>query len=165
VGHSAHTTSEEMMPSTEDTKAHQMIVQRLLTTVATELMERARVHDASKLEEPEKSGYDELVTKLKGVKYGTDEYHRIIDGVRPAVDHHKSVNRHHPEFHDDGIWGMTLVDLVEMLCDWRAAGLRDPENPGDIRKSLDHAFERQRIPRPIYRILLNQIDAWWPKEG
>ena len=33
-------------------------------------------------------------------------------------------NRHHPEYYEDGIAGMTLVDLEEMLSDWEAASHR-----------------------------------------
>lgn len=151
--------------STADTLDHISKVQTELTIIATELIERGRIHDASKLIEPEKSAYDILGEKLKGLPYGSPEYHAAINEVRPAINHHKAHNRHHPEFHLNGIQGMTLIDLVEMICDWRAAGLRDPKNPGNMMKSLDHAFERQRIPQPIYRILVNTIEELWPEKG
>lgn len=55
--------------------------------------------------------------------------------MKPALDHHYANNRHHPEYHKSGIQSMDLVDIIEMLCDWKAATLR--HNDGDIDKSLD----------------------------
>lgn len=151
--------------SREGTLAHITKVQRLLTTVATRVIDRGRTHDASKLEAPEKEYFDKFIPKLAHLEYGSQEYRDCLSQMRPAIEHHHQHNRHHPEFHLDGIWGMTLVDLIEMLCDWKAAGERHKDFPGDIRKSLQINFERHRIPQPIFRILMNTIDDWWPERG
>ena len=152
------------MDSRISTLKHINLVHRLLTTVSVEISDRGLHHDASKLESPEKEIFDEFIPRLERVEYGSAEYYELISQMKPAIDHHNAHNRHHPEFHDDGIHGMTLVDLIEMLCDWKAATMRT-EPHGNVHKSLDIAFERQRIPQPLYRILKNTINEWWPNEG
>ena len=44
---------------------------------------------------------------------------------KPAIDHHYANNRHHPEHWPNGINDMTLMDLIEMLADWKAATARN----------------------------------------
>lgn len=151
------------MDSRKATLKHIHLVHNLLTEVAQELDRRGLCHDQSKLESPEKEVFDEFVPKLEKVEYGSEEYYELISQMKPAVMHHNINNRHHPEFHDNGIQGMTIVDLIEMLCDWKAATMRS-EPHGNVHKSLDIAFERQRIPQPLYRILKNTLEDWWPNE-
>jgi hypothetical protein len=50
---------------------------------------------------------------------------------------------------------MSLLDLMEMLADWRAATERHDD--GDIMKSLEINAKRFGIPEPIRRILENTI--------
>ena len=38
-------------------------------------------------------------------------------GIMDALQHHYQKNRHHPEAFERGVDGMTLVDLVEMVCE------------------------------------------------
>jgi hypothetical protein len=54
--------------------------------------------------------------------------------LKPALDHYYAENRHHSERFEDGVRGMNLVDIVEVLCDWLAATKR--HNDGDIMKSF-----------------------------
>jgi hypothetical protein len=49
---------------------------------------------------------------------------------------------------------MTLVDLVEMLCDWKAAGERHADG-GDLRRSLDHNAIRFSMADDLVEILNN----------
>jgi hypothetical protein len=60
--------------------------------------------------------------------------------MKPALDHHYAQNRHHPEHHASGIAGMTLLDLIEMLCDWKAATERHED--GDMARSIQQNQER-----------------------
>jgi hypothetical protein len=41
--------------------------------------------------------------------------------MKPAIQHHYKANSHHPEFYDNGVEGMSLFDVLEMLLDWKAA--------------------------------------------
>ena len=78
-----------------------------------------------------------------------------LQKMRPAIEHHNEHNRHHPEHHNAGINDMNLIDLAEMLCDWKAATLRNPG--GDIRKSLEISAKRFNIPGPIVKLLENTV--------
>lgn len=85
------------------------------------LKHRGNVHDASKLEQPEKDIFDEFTPKLKSLKFGSDEYKADLEKMGEGLKHHYKKNSHHPEFHKRGIDGMAIWDLVEMLADWMAA--------------------------------------------
>lgn len=129
-----------MRESEQETLKHINRVQSLLADVAARIVERARVHDASKLCEPEASVFDEYTAKLKDCTYGSSEYKQFLEGMKPALDHHYKHNSHHPEHYPDGIRGMSLLDLVEMLVDWKAASERHAN--GDIANSLLHNKQR-----------------------
>ena len=52
---------------------------------------------------------------------------------------------------------MTLVDLLEMLCDWKAASLRHAH--GDIQTSITINQDRYGYSEELATILRNTI-AW-----
>lgn len=56
---------------------------------------------------------------------------------------------------DKGLDGMSLPDVIEMLCDWKAATLR--HNDGDIRKSIDINQKRFGYSDELKRIMLNTL--------
>jgi len=132
-------------------------VGHLLGHVVADLHRRAVVHDRSKLEEPELSRFAEVTHKLSGVTYGSDEYQALLDDLRPALDHHYAQNAHHPEHHENGVDDMTLMDLMEMLVDWKAASERHDD--GDISASIAHNQERFALSDQLARILQNTADA------
>lgn len=86
-----------MHDSTEDTWRHIGKVRERLIEVQQHLVRRGLLHDMSKLEEPEKSGYDQLTVRLADVEYGTDEYRAALADAKPTIDHHYAHNSHHPE--------------------------------------------------------------------
>lgn len=139
--------------STEDTKKHIENVQGYMREVINELTLVAVIHDASKLESPEKEYYDKYTPKLSSVTYGSDEYKQFLIEANVGFQHHYEHNRHHPEHFKNGIQDMTLLDLIEMLCDWKAASMRVKD--GDLQKSLEYNRERFQIYASIYRILEN----------
>lgn len=141
--------------SEAETRAHQRRVANLLMEMAKALLDRAMVHDNSKLGPAEKPAFDEATPRLKTLTYGTPEYKASLDSIRPALTHHNAMNSHHPEHHEGGIDGMDLLDLVEMLCDWKAATERHAD--GDIRKSLEHNKGRFKIGKQLASILGNTI--------
>jgi hypothetical protein len=112
----------EPYDSTEDTMTHRMRVMGLLDEVTKVLANRGREHDESKLHSPEKEVFDEFTPKLKDSTYGSDEYAGFLVGMKPGLDLHYAENRHHPEHCKDGVKGMSLLDLIEMLAYWKAAG-------------------------------------------
>lgn len=143
--------------SRPDTEAHVSQVRKRLAWVITELTIRAREHDFSKFESPEKEIFDEMTPKLAATTYGSDEYKGYLTEMKVALDHHYAANSHHPEHYRDGIRGMSLCDLIEMLCDWKAATLR--HNDGDILKSIEVNQERFGYSDELKQILLNSISV------
>lgn len=107
--------------STEDTLKHKQRVKELIDAFIVQLALRAENHDNSKLEEPEKSIFDRMTPKLKGLEYGSDEYTSNLLELHGALTHHYENNPHHPEYHENGINGFDLLDLVEAFFDWTAA--------------------------------------------
>lgn len=56
-----------------------------------------------------------------------------------------------------GVRGMSLLDLVEMLCDWIAATKRHAD--GDIRRSIEINQQRFGYSDEVKAILLNTLPA------
>lgn len=142
--------------SKNDTLKHITRVRHYIDLVQTELWLRATTHDQSKLYPPEKRLFDLYTPKLKYVTFGSVRYREYLIELTKALDHHYSHNRHHPQFFSNGIMGMNLVDLIEMICDWKAAAERHAD--GDISKSLDINAGRFNIPPSIVKVLANTVE-------
>lgn len=143
----------DSMSAEEKTRSHIAKVQQYLAVFAALVLERARAHDHTKLEEPEKSAFEACTHKLSGLTYGSAEYKESLKELGPALAHHYSCNSHHPEFHEHGVNDMNLVDVVEMFCDWLAACQR--HDTGSIEKSIIHNEERFNISHQLSTIMLN----------
>jgi len=138
-----------------DTDLHILEVQSRLARCIGNLQARALTHDRSKLESPEREIFDEMTPLLKGSTYGSDEYKAMLARMKPALDHHYASNSHHPEHYPNGIRGMSLLDLIEMLCDWKAATMRHAD--GDIFKSVEINQKRFGYSDELKEIFLNTI--------
>lgn len=53
-------------------------------------------------------------------EYGSYEYYDKLRRFSEVFNHHYKVNSHHPEHFVNPEHEMTLIDMVEMLCDWFA---------------------------------------------
>ena len=144
-----------------DTVKHIHVVRGNLYRVIQELDERARRHDQSKLESPEQEIFGESYEELGKTEYGTEEYEKLLTRVKPAIDHHYANNRHHPEHWPNGINDMTLLDLIEMLCDWKAATARNKN--GNIRKSVEHNSTRFNMSPQLKQIFENTVRELFPE--
>lgn len=144
-----------------DTVKHIHVVRGNLYRVIQELDERARRHDQSKLESPEQEIFGETYEELGKTEYGTDAYEKLLERVKPAIDHHYANNRHHPEHWPNGINDMTLLDLIEMLCDWKAATARNKN--GNIRKSVEHNSTRFNMSPQLKQIFENTVRELFPE--
>lgn len=138
------------------TQLHINEVQRLIRLFATELLKRGEQHDQSKHSPEEADVFDEYSGRLKGLTYGSPEYKACLEAMKPALDHHYRVNRHHPEHFNDGLFGMNLLDLVEMFLDWYAASKRHAD--GNIYESIDKNFTRFGLSEQVRSILKNTAD-------
>lgn len=123
------------MSCEKETLEHKVMVSHFMNIIIQELIRRAEHHDDSKLEGDELPLFDEYTPKLKQATYDSEEYREFLKGLKPALDHHYAVNRHHPEHYPNSVRGMDLIDLVEMICDWAAAAKRQMN--GNALKSVD----------------------------
>ncbi|MGI5169871.1 DUF5662 family protein [Spirillospora sp. CA-253888] len=139
--------------STADTLKHALRVGELMAQMIRELVDRSLSHDRSKTEDPELAVFNEFTPKLRDSTYGSEEYKGYLAEMRVGLDHHYAANRHHPEHFEDGVSGMTLVDLIEMLADWRAATERHAD--GSLVRSLAIQKERFGISDQLEAILWN----------
>jgi hypothetical protein len=144
---------ENKYDSTVDTLIHIKRVNELLIRFSKDMMYRATYHDNSKLQEPEKSLFDEFTPKLKGCTYGSDEYKEFLKELKVGLGHHYSKNSHHPEHYENGVDGMDLLDLVEMFMDWKAAGERHADS--NIHKSIEHNKTRFKLSEQLESIFKN----------
>lgn len=142
-----------MSDSKFKTMRHIETVRNYLNFVIKELMERQEDHDQTKLESPEVEIFDEYTPKLRGCVFGSDEYKQNMIEMKVAIDHHNKHNRHHPEYFENGIQEMNLIDLIELICDWKAASLR--HETGNIFKSLEIQQKRFHYSDELKQILLN----------
>ncbi len=141
-----------------ETYQHKQKVAKLLSWIVSELNARSINHDNTKLVNPEVDIFTEYTPKLAGCTYGSDEYKQFLIDMRPALDHHYILNSHHPEYYANGISGMDLVDLVEMICDWKAATMRHAD--GDIDKSLEINQKRFGYSDELKQIFKNTVSRY-----
>jgi uncharacterized protein DUF5662 len=143
----------EAYDSTNDTIEHIDKVQYNIEAAIHNLEDRLVKHDQSKLVDPEKAAWDIATPKLADYEYGSDEYRATLREIKPAIEHHYKVNDHHPEHYENGIQGMSLMALIEMLADWKAATERSPG--GDLGKSFEHNQKRWGYSDELSLILHN----------
>lgn len=142
-----------------DTAKHRFMVQLYLNGLIKELINRGEKHDQSKIEDPEKTVFDVYTPKLAEMTYGSDEYIQCLKEMKDtALNHHYANNNHHPEHYANGVNDMDLVDVIEMICDWKAASKR--HNDGNIQKSLELNKDRFHIDAQLYSILKNTVDRY-----
>jgi len=135
-----------------DTLEHITKVAQYLGLCAIRLLERAEDHDASKWEEPELSGYAGLTEALKGLEYGTPEHRAAFASFKPIVQHHYENNSHHPEHWPGGVNDMSLLDVLEMFADWKAANER---GNADFARAIEVSVNRFDIDDQLAAILEN----------
>jgi hypothetical protein len=140
------------------TLRHIKRVNELLGEFAIELITRGNIHDDSKFDPEELNPLQEmqdLVDREGQAPYGSDEYERRRQLLKPMLDHHYAYNSHHPEHTTKGINGMSLFDVVEMSLDWIAAS----ERGGEAVVGLTSSQERFKIDNQLMDILKNTYDT------
>lgn len=137
-------------------------VRKFMKIITDELVNRAIEHDKTKLESPEVEIFTEYTPKLANTTYGSEEYNTYLKEMNVALQHHYNVNRHHPEHFENSINDMNLVDLIEMICDWKAATLR--HNNGDLVRSIDFNATRFKYGEQLKQIFMNTAQLFIDKE-
>lgn len=145
--------TKDQKATNNDTFRHIERVRNLLNLGIVELLKRGELHDQTKLEAPEVEGFTEHTKNLATCTYGSAEYSEFLKKLKPTLEHHYANNRHHPEHHKNGVDDMNLIDLFEMICDWKAASER--HNDGNIRKSIEHNANRFNMSPQLVKIFEN----------
>ncbi len=170
------------------TKHHISLVQKYCGLIAKKfpqmkgLVERGKVHDASKYGKDELDPYIWLTWRYKCQDDGTDP--KLPKGmateIKKATEHHILNNAHHPEFHQskktgllakgdrDGVPSgttdaskMTDLDIAEMVADWCAMS----EERGNTPKSWADKVvnKRWKFTTPQTKLIYTLIDNVWSK--
>jgi hypothetical protein len=146
-----------MLTAEVATLKHIARVKELLDHAANDLRRRGTVHDLSKFS-PEEMGplqaIQDLINKEGHAPYGSEEYKRRTDFLKPMLDHHYANNSHHPEHYPNGVDGMCLFDIMEMFFDWKAASERGQESS----MGISHSVKRFNISPQLESILRNTAD-------
>jgi hypothetical protein len=135
------------------TLRHIETVRNYLNLIIREILFRQENHDQSKLQTPEMEVFDKFTPLLRKVTYNSKEYKDCMEKMDIAINHHNATNKHHPEHYANGIKDMTLVDLIEMLCDWKSSSMR--HNNGNILKSIEINQIRFNYSDELKQILQN----------
>lgn len=138
-----------------ETLKHIHRVRHFLYLMIDELDRRSREHDRSKLVSPEAEVFGEHTPDLEKCEYMSPEYKATMEKVKPAIEHHYARNRHHPQHWPHGVDDMNLLDVVEMLCDWKAATERNKN--GNIRSSIEKNTERFGLSPQLASIMQNTV--------
>lgn len=136
-----------------ETQKHIESVRKYIRLMTDKLTSRGVNHDRIKLEAPEVELFAEFTPRLADTTYGSPEYKECLDGLKPALDHHYANSRHHPEHFQRGVNDMNLVDIVEMLCDWKAACERHKD--GNLLKSIEINAQRFGYDDQLKQIFVN----------
>ena len=136
-----------------ETQKHIEKVRKYIRFLTDKLTTRGVEHDATKLQSPEVELFAEYTDQLKNLEYNSEEYKASLAALKPALDHHYATYRHHPEHFADGVNDMNLIDLCEMIADWKAASER--QNNGNLIKSIEINAKRFGIDAQLKQILLN----------
>lgn len=141
-----------------ETQKHIEIVRKFIKIFTDKLTNRGIDHDKLKLESPEVEIFAEYTPKLAQTTFGSEEYLQQLDNMKPALNHHYANYRHHPEHFKDGINDMNLIDIAEMICDWKASSLR--QDDGNLLHSIELNAERFGIDAQLTKILLNTANLF-----
>lgn len=155
----------EEYDSSEATLLHKESVKRKIDAFCQKMYVRAENHDNSKLEEPEKSVFDEVTPKLRTLEYSDDPespYQKQLKEMGEGLMHHWKTNSHHPEFYgiptEDGssLAKMDIFDLVEFLFDNMAATERSDSS--NFPNSVDKAKSRFGMCDQLASIFMNTFE-------
>lgn len=165
----------------ERTNRHIQLVQKYCKKLSDNdsefhgLIERGKVHDQSKFEDPEMEPYVFISWQYKckddGKEFEVPE--KIKNEMNAATNHHVVSNRHHPEFFNSkkvdlinredrdkppkemvDATGMEDLDIGEMVCDWLAMSEEKETSPKDwadknVNKRWKFADEQKDLIVPV----------------
>lgn len=135
---------------------HKFYVFFFILKFCLKLLYRGVTHDFSKLSKSEREYFKANFKTFRNLEYWGDDYISHLFGFsKKALKIHYWKNRHHPEHFDNKLEGMKLVDLVEMVFDWKAAIKQNKQ--GNLNKTLERSKKRFKIPETLIQIIKNEL--------
>ncbi len=160
-------TEEKRLYYEKDVLEHKRRVARLMMGVAKELLDRAERHDDSKLNPAEACHYVEPVWALnhEDVEYGSPQYVELTGQMGQGLLHHYRNNDHHPEYYTRGmvcddfdpVSCMSLIALLEMVCDWVAAAERKGNDPALALEQMQKKYDVSEQLANVIRNTLTKV--------
>ena len=129
---------------------HTRSIRTNLAKITSDLTRRASVHDDLKLGDDQLDRYIARHQEIHPLPYDAPERKEVEAKYKDLIEAHHKQYRHHPEHFEHGIDDMNLVDVIEMLCDWAAAG-------ADIEKSLKVNEKKYSVSPQLMKLLKNTI--------
>lgn len=137
----------------ERLKQHKDGVKDYLSFIVNLLASRALTHDNSK-NSNEEYKYFKMANSVNRNQFKT--YEEYLNYIKPTLDkgleHHYNVNRHHPEYFDNGIDDMNLIDILEMIVDWKVS---IEQNDKELYEEIDYNFKKYNVSEQLKKIILN----------
>ena len=138
------------------TTKHKLWVAWYMLRACWTLVKRAWVHDLSKYSKEEAPYFAANLKALRATTYGTPAYGAALKKLRPALSHHYGANSHHPEHYAGECNDMSPLDLIEMICDWKAATRRHKDgslaNSFKVNEKRFKGLPRRRLERDAREI-------------
>ena len=166
----AEPVAEDLKGSVDDRFNALLTIMRHRETVAEHLhnladyfRHRAREHDRSKLRLDEFAGFSRINRIAREHPYGTQEYEESMDtekGPDGCITLHFSRNAHHPEYHGHER-EMGLLDLMEMVADWKGAA--DTYGTNTLRDAMPVNRKRFDFDDWQWRVIELMVDWLEPE--
>jgi hypothetical protein len=130
--------------------SHKLSVKAGIQRVILDLQNRGEHHDDDKLYENSLTELHLAMEKYSSTKFCSSKYLEIEE--EPVIKLHYINNDHHPNHFKDGIMGMNLISMIEMLIDWKSASSAYGDT---FEESLEKNKERFKIGDDLFRVLKN----------
>ena len=127
-----------------------------LIEIIHQLYLRALHHDDSKWTDDERPYYEKSDEAVNFYGKDIDSYEELLKITAPitapAIKHHFEVSKHHPEHYKNGVNDMSLVDIIEMVCDWHSSA-----KTRGLPLDCEFNFKRFGIDEQLQKIIENTI--------
>lgn len=155
-------TAVQILDTASYVKQHILRVQEKLQVIIQILEKRSKNHDRSKLEEPEFSLWKEMDSEPK-YEFNSLEYFEKQKKFRKVFELHYKNNRHHPEYHQNGVNDMNLVDLLEFLID--SISYKEDIRISEALRICEEQAARFQISEQLTQVLKNTVIRYFALMG
>jgi len=131
---------------------HRQSVKLGLQRISDILVNRGDLHDIDKFEEAMFEDFYLNIPKFTNVSFGEIEWENAMESIK-TMNNHYAVSPHHIQHYPNGINGVNLIDLLEMIVDWKSAN----NAYGDVKLSEALIIQKKRfgIDDQLYKIIVN----------